>query len=276
MVDWGHDTISIRRQCGLLGINRASLYYAPRGESEENLRLMRWIDEQYTRAPFFGSRRIAAWLRKEKKADVNRKRVARLMQVMGLEAVYPKPKLSQPGEGHKLYPYLLRDVPVNRVNQVWSTDITYIRMAQGFCYVVAVMDWHILRPSLQSVIHPFWPESGRSQGFGDRVPESSSDPFLINCRRRPVAQTLVGPPVVVELEPLIDPAASFVHALVILQVYLLVFQGSPQPLDEDVVKTASASIHADSDSAPCQLVSEPLTGELRTLIAVEDLRPRPP
>ena len=85
-MDWGHDTISIRRQCGLLGINRASLYYAPRGESEENLRLMRWIDEQYTRAPFFGSRRIAAWLRKEKKADVNRKRVARLMQVEGLKA----------------------------------------------------------------------------------------------------------------------------------------------------------------------------------------------
>lgn len=142
MVDWDHDTISIRRQCGLLGVNRASLYYAPRGESEENLRLMRWIDEQYTKAPFFGSRRMAAWLREEKKADVNRKRVARLMQVMGLEAVYPKPKLSQPGEGHKIYPYLLKDVVVDRVNQVWSTDITYIRMAQGFCYLVAVMDWY--------------------------------------------------------------------------------------------------------------------------------------
>ena len=141
-MDWGHDTISIRQQCDLLGVNRASLYYAPLGESEENLQLMRWIDEQYTRTPFFGSRRMAAWLREEKKAAVNRKRVARLMQVMGLEAVYPKPKLSQPGEGHKIYPYLLRDVPVDHVNQVWSTDITYIRMAQGFCYLVAVMDWH--------------------------------------------------------------------------------------------------------------------------------------
>jgi putative transposase len=141
-VDLEHDTISVRRQCELLGLNRANLYYRPKGESEENLRLMRLIDEQYTRTPFFGSRRIAAWLRKRKRLPVNRKRVARLMGVIGLEAVYPKPKLSQPGEGHKIYPYLLSDVKVERVNQVWSTDITYIRMAQGFCYLVAVMDWH--------------------------------------------------------------------------------------------------------------------------------------
>lgn len=141
-MDWEHQAISIRRQCELLGVNRASLYYRPLGESEENLRLMRRIDEQYTRTPFYGSRRMAVWLREEKKTEVNRKRVARLMQVMGLEAVYPKPKLSQPGESHKIYPYLLRDVKVQRVNQVWSTDITYIRMAQGFCYLVAVMDWY--------------------------------------------------------------------------------------------------------------------------------------
>jgi putative transposase len=112
------------------------------GESEENLRLMRLIDQQYTRTPFFGSRRITAWLREEKERTVNRKRVSRLMEVMGLEAVYPKPKLSQPGEGHKIYPYLLKEVKVERVNQVWSTDITCIRMARGFCYLVAVMDWH--------------------------------------------------------------------------------------------------------------------------------------
>ena len=141
-MDLEHDTISVRRQCELLGLNRASLYYRPKGESEENLRLMRLIDEQYTRTPFFGSRRMAAWLRKRKKLPVNRKRVARLMGVIGLAAVYPKPKLSQPGEGHKIYPYLLSDVKVERVNQVWSTDITYIRMTQGFCYLVAVMDWH--------------------------------------------------------------------------------------------------------------------------------------
>jgi putative transposase len=123
-------------------LNRGSLYYEPTGESEENLQLMRWIDEQYTATPFFGSRRMAAWLREHKAVAVNRKRVARLMQLMGLEAVYPKPKLSQAGEGHKVYPYLLKEASIERVNQVWSTDITYIRMAQGFCYLVAVMDWH--------------------------------------------------------------------------------------------------------------------------------------
>ena len=141
-MDWGHEFLSIRQQCELLGVSRAGLYYEPVGESRENLRLMRWIDEQYTEAPFFGSRRMTAWLRQDKQADVNRKRVARLMQVMGLEAIYPKPKLSQPGAGHTIYPYLLKGVPIQRVNQVWSTDITYIRLAQGFCYLVAVMDWH--------------------------------------------------------------------------------------------------------------------------------------
>src|SRR3982750_641583 len=142
LVDWDHDAISIRRQCELLGVNRASLYYQQLGENEENLQCMRWIDEQYTETPFFGSRRMTAWLRQEKRVDINRKRVARLMQLMGLEAVYPKPKLSRPGEGHKIYPYLLKDVSIERVNQVWSTDITYIRLARGFCYLVAVMDWH--------------------------------------------------------------------------------------------------------------------------------------
>ncbi len=136
----GHASLSLRRQCELLGINRASLYYQPAGQSAENLRLMRRIDEQYTRCPFYGSRRLTAWLRGQG-WEVNRKRVARLMRVMGLEALYPKPHLSQPGEGHKIYPYRLQEVKVERVDQVWSTDITYIRLAQGFVYLVAVMDW---------------------------------------------------------------------------------------------------------------------------------------
>lgn len=140
LVEPGHPEISLRRQCELLGVSRASLYYQPAGESEENLRLMRLIDEEYTRRPFYGSRRMVVWLREQGYA-VNRKRVARLMEVMGIEAVYPKPKLSRPGEGHKIYPYLLEGVEVTRVNQVWSTDITYIRMAEGFVYLVAVMDW---------------------------------------------------------------------------------------------------------------------------------------
>jgi putative transposase len=139
-VDRGHAEISVRRQCELLGVNRSSLYYQRLGESEENLRVMRLLDEQYTRTPFYGSRKMAEWLGRQGFA-VNRKRVSRLMAVMGIEAVYPKPKLSQPGEGHRIYPYLLRGVGITRINQVWSTDITYIRMAQGFLYLVAVMDW---------------------------------------------------------------------------------------------------------------------------------------
>jgi putative transposase len=140
LVEPGHGEISVRRQCDLLGVNRSGLYYEPVGESEENLKLMRLIDEEYTRHPFYGSRRMTVWLR-DQGHEVNRKRVSRLMEVMGIEALYPKPRLSQPGEGHKLYPYLLKGVEVTRVNQVWSTDITYIRMAEGFVYLVAVMDW---------------------------------------------------------------------------------------------------------------------------------------
>jgi putative transposase len=140
-VERGHLEISLRRQCELLGVNRSGLYYEPAGESEENLWLMRLLDEQYTRAPFYGSRKMTEWLATQGHI-VNRKRVSRLMALMGLAAVYPKPRLSQPGEGHKIYPYLLRGVSVERVNQVWSTDITYIRMAQGFVYLVVVMDWY--------------------------------------------------------------------------------------------------------------------------------------
>ena len=140
LVERDHTEISVRRQCDLLGVNRSGFYYRPSGESEENVRLMKLIDREYTRHPFKGSRRMVLWLA-EQGHLVNRKRVSRLMEVMGIEAIYPKPKLSQPGEGHKIFPYLLRGVEVTRVNQVWSTDITYIPMAGGFLYLVAVMDW---------------------------------------------------------------------------------------------------------------------------------------
>jgi putative transposase len=123
-----------------LGVSRASLYYEPVEESQENLRLMHLIDREYTRTPFYGSRKMTAWL-KAQGYGVNRKRVARLMRIMGIEAIYAKPKLSQPGEGHKIYPYLLKGLKIERCNQVWCTDITYIPMAQGFVYLVAVMDW---------------------------------------------------------------------------------------------------------------------------------------
>ena len=140
MVDRAHAEISVRRQCELPGVNRSSLYYEPIKETEENLHWMRLLDEQYTRTPFYGSRRMTEWLTAAG-YNVNRKRISRLMEGIGSEAVYPKPKLSQPGEGHKVYPYLLRGLTVDRPDQVWSTDITYIRTAQGFLYLVAVMDW---------------------------------------------------------------------------------------------------------------------------------------
>lgn len=144
LVDQGHAEISIRRQCELLGVNRSGWYYEPLGESEENLALMRLLDEQYTRAPFYGSRRMVEWLSTQG-FEVNRKRVSRLMELMGIEAVYPKPRLSKPAEGHKIYPYLLRGVGVERVNQVWSTDITYIRMSQGFVCLAADHGTRLLR-----------------------------------------------------------------------------------------------------------------------------------
>jgi putative transposase len=124
----------------LLGLCRSSLYYEPAPESAENLRLMRLIDEEYTAHPFLGSRRLTKWLIEQGEA-VNRKRLQRLMRVMGLEAIYPKPKLSMAGRGHRIYPYLLRGVRVERPDQVWSTDITYVPLAQGFMYLAAIIDW---------------------------------------------------------------------------------------------------------------------------------------
>jgi putative transposase len=132
--------LSVRRQCELLGLSRSSLYYEPGGEAAEDLRLMRRIDEQYTARPFYGSRRMTVWLN-EQGEEVNRKRVQRLMRVMGLEAIYPKPRLSLAGKGHRIYPYLLRGVTVERRDQVWSTDITYVPMPSGFMYLAAVIDW---------------------------------------------------------------------------------------------------------------------------------------
>jgi putative transposase len=124
-----------------LGLNRATLYYQPAQETAENLRLMRRIDEQYTEHPFFGSRQMTSWLNGHGE-EVNRKRVRRLMRLMGLEAIYPKPRLSTPAPGHRIYPYLLRGVTVARVDQVWSTDITYVPLPAGFMYLAAVIDWY--------------------------------------------------------------------------------------------------------------------------------------
>jgi putative transposase len=127
-------------QCRLAGVSRSGLYYTPVGESAENIELMRLLDEKYTRTPFFGVRRMADWLDKQG-YTVNVKRVRRLMRQMGLEAIYPKPRLSKPAPGHRIYPYRLRGLRIDRPNQVWATDVTYIRLRQGFIYLVAIMDW---------------------------------------------------------------------------------------------------------------------------------------
>jgi putative transposase len=123
-----------------LGLSRSSYYYQAEEESEENLVLMRLLDEQYTRTPFYGSRKMTTWLHTQG-YPVERKRVRRLLHLMGLETVYPKPRLSLPGAVEQRYPYLLRGVRIERCNQVWSCDITYIRLARGFVYLVAVIDW---------------------------------------------------------------------------------------------------------------------------------------
>jgi putative transposase len=120
---------------------RSSLYYQPAEETAENLRLMRLLDEEYTAHPFLGSRRLTAWLIGQGEA-VNRKRVQPLLRLMGLEAIYPKPKLSAAGRGQRIYPYLLRKVRVERPDQVWSTDITYVPLACGLMYLAAVLDWY--------------------------------------------------------------------------------------------------------------------------------------
>jgi len=130
----------VRRQCELLGLSRSSLYYEAAAETAANLRLMGLIDQEYTAHPFLGSRRLTKWL-SEQGEEVNRKRVRRLMRVMGLEAIYPKPKLSATGRGHRVYPYLLRNVSIERPDQVWSTDITYVPLRAGFMYLAAIIDW---------------------------------------------------------------------------------------------------------------------------------------
>jgi len=128
------------QQCELLGLARSSYYYEPVPTSEENLRLMRLLDEQYTRTPFYGTRKMTAWLHTQGYV-VDRKRVRRLLRLLGLEAIYPKPRTSVPGPGEQRYPYLLRGMNIERCNQVWSCDITYIRLARGFIYLMAVIDW---------------------------------------------------------------------------------------------------------------------------------------
>jgi len=141
VVDRRHPSLSVVRQCKLLDISRSGLYYKSIGVSHDDLTLMKLIDRQYLVTPFYGARKIAAWL-KSQGQRVNRKRVRRLMCVMGLRAIYRRPRTSKPAAGHKIYPYLLSGLKITRPNQVWAADITYIPMARGFLYLVAIIDWY--------------------------------------------------------------------------------------------------------------------------------------
>ncbi len=141
MVNREHQSLSTVRQCALLGISRAGLYYRRIGAPRDDLVLMDLIDQQYLSTPFYGSRRMKVWLWRQG-YPVNRKRVQRLMRTMGLQAIYRRPRTSRPGPGHKVYPYLLGSMKITRPNQVWAADITYIPMAKGFLYLVAIMDWY--------------------------------------------------------------------------------------------------------------------------------------
>jgi putative transposase len=141
IIEPDHPKLSIRRQCELLGLYRSSYYRDPVSETQENLRLMRLIDEEYTHHPFYGSRKIRDYLVRLGHR-VNRKRVQRLMRLMGLASIAPQKRTTIPAPEHKVYPYLLRGLDINRPNQVWCSDITYIRLKRGFVFLTAVMDWH--------------------------------------------------------------------------------------------------------------------------------------
>lgn len=141
MVDSQNPKLSIVQQCKLLKVSRATVYYRPKKARPLDLEQMRLIDEQYLKTPNYGSRSMRTFLRRLG-YKISRKRVQRLMRKMGLRAIYPKPKTSKPHPEHKIYPYLLRNLTINRPNQVWCTDITYIPLARGFMYLVAIMDWH--------------------------------------------------------------------------------------------------------------------------------------
>ncbi len=141
MVDRRHPALSTVRQCTLLSISRSSLNYRRKETCPKNLTVMKAMDHQYLSTPFYGSRRMRAWLGRQGQR-VNRKRLQRLMRTMGLRAIYRRPRTSKPGPGHKVYPYLLSGMEITRPNQVWTADITYIPMAKGFHYLVAIMDWY--------------------------------------------------------------------------------------------------------------------------------------
>ena len=174
MIEPQDPQLSIRRQCELLGVGRASYYYRPAQESALNLELMRLMDAQYLKRPFYGYRRMTVYLRARGYA-VNPKRVRRLMhQVMGLQAVYPRPRTTIPDPEHRVYPYLLRGLSITHPNQVWSADITYIPMQRGFMYLVAVIDWYsryVLAWQLSNTLDGAFCLGALEEALGQGLPE---------------------------------------------------------------------------------------------------------
>lgn len=178
MVEPWYPDLSVRIQCELLGLNRSTYYYEPAAETLENLQFMRQIDELHLKHPTFGSPRVTAWLRRQG-WPINRKRVVRLMAIMDIEAIYARGNTSKPGPGHRLYPYLLRGLEITGPNQVWCADVTYLPMAKGFMYLVALMDWwsrYVLSWRLSNTL-----ESGfcvdawhGALGEGTKIPEISN------------------------------------------------------------------------------------------------------
>ena len=171
------EAISVRRQCELLGIARSGLYHECRPETQENLKMMRRLDEMHLEHPVYGSRRLTCLLKREG-VRVNRKRVMRLLQTMGIEAIYPKAGTSGPGAGHRIYPYLLKGLEINGPDQVWCTDITYIPLQTGFMYLVAVMDWwsrHVLAWETSDTLDSEFCVRAweRALGAGNRAPDIS-------------------------------------------------------------------------------------------------------
>lgn len=173
MIEATHPHLAISRQCELLGLNRATYYYQPVPESPLNLELMRRMDEQYLQTPFYGWPRMTAWLRRQG-YSVNHKRVQRLMKLMGLLAVYPKPNTSRPTPAHPTYPYLLANLVINQPNQVWCADITYLPLANGFMYLVAIMDWFsrfVLSWQLSNTLDAFFCQLALEQALESGCPQ---------------------------------------------------------------------------------------------------------
>ena len=174
MLEYNYPGLSLFRQCELLGVNRSSYYYKPVAATGEELTLMQKIDEIYLKHPYYGSRRITVTLNNEHNIIVNRKRVLRLMKLMGIEAIYPRPKTTIGNKQHQKYPYLLKDIDIDKPNQVWAADITYIPMSKGFLYLVAIIDWfsrYIISWELSNTLDSFFCLEALERGLGIIVPD---------------------------------------------------------------------------------------------------------